>query len=60
MSDHAPFLPQCTRLIMDTLRHQKEPYDLTFVPEITKVLLCVPIPGTEDDLYQYVDSLGAK
>ncbi|CAI8022531.1 Ras-specific guanine nucleotide-releasing factor 2 [Geodia barretti] len=51
---------RCTRLIIDTLRHQKQPYDLTFVPEVSKVLLCVPIPGTEDDMYRYVDALGDK
>lgn len=51
---------RCTRLILDTLQHQKEPYDVTFTPEISKILLCVPIPGTEDDLYRYVDTLTDK
>ena len=56
--DHSPFPTQCTRLILDTLHHQKEPYDLTFVPEISRILMCVEIPGTEDDIYHYVDTLG--
>lgn len=51
---------RCTRLILDTIHHQKEPYDMTFEPEISKLLLCIPIPGTEDDLYRYVDTLSDK
>ena len=55
-----PLSLQCTRLILDTLHHQKEPYDMTFEPEISKILLCAPIPGTEDDLYRYVDTISDK
>ena len=29
-------------------------------PQISKVLLCTPIPGNEDELYQFVDTIEEK
>jgi len=49
-----------TRLVTDVLQYQKDPYEFTFIPEISKVLLHTPIPGNEDDLYKFVDTLEDK
>ena len=46
-----------TRLVTGVLQYQKEPYEFAFNPEISKILLCTPIPGNEDHLYKYIETI---